>query len=602
MATKKPAIASLRPYLAPLLLKRVQPGTSDALMKDLRKEIEAAITNGSNSSRSIIGQSRYDSPGNLLAGVIEYVEESPPSWAPNSSYCDVNHHVVIVAIKGSHVAICVSDTPFRGRLAKSLKAARPVSREILERSFVGVRARAMWLNGIHPQTDWKPTAKTLMGQALEHTLDPLGDQSFYYSAVRSHVSLSPSTGSSLETLVGASPDAGHIWVNRPGDWNEFAAKVEQILDIVASPPSSPTTRRFQALAQAVSDLVNVKDAYDIALVPPELLSDEDVDGQTRELAMQWAYDAQFDIVSTSGANLISDVHLAGIHIGRFELALKANAPHIDVSVKWTVMPKDQNLRRKECEKFLMEPEWLKVYYESAHTLAYGRLFISAYQDQQFEWTFQSMIGYDVTAEKPEVLPTKTLAESIGEPKHGGGGNDNSLFGFILMQLFPNGWLACDDGSMELADFVHIDDRTDEVTLIHAKAAKSADPQRQISVSRYEVVVGQAVKNLRHLMSTTLVAQLEKGKLNQMAKAVWYNGVRQADRTGIIARAGQLAPNHPKRVIILQPQLTKTEHDNCRSLQPPNVRALKMRQLDTLMLSAELSARAVGATLLGIGAR
>jgi hypothetical protein len=83
---------------------------------------------------------------------------------------------------------------------------------------------------------------------------------------------------------------------------------------------------------------------------------------------------------------------------------------------------------------------------------------------------------------------------------------------------------------------------------------------------------------------------EKGKLNQMAKAVSYNGVRQADRTGTIARAGQLALNHPKRVIILQPQLTKAEHDKCRNLQQPNARALKMRQLDTLMLAAELSAR------------
>ena len=56
-----------------------------------------------------------------------------------------------------------------------------------------------------------------------------------------------------------------------------------------------------------------------------------------------------------------------------------------------------------------------------------------------------------------------------------------------------------------------------------------------------------------------------------------------------------------RVVILQPQLTRTEHDACNDRTAGATRILKMKQLHTLMLGARLSAGAVGASLEGWGA-
>ncbi|WP_429359838.1 hypothetical protein [Paraburkholderia sp. GAS32] len=453
----------------------------------------------------------------------------------------------------------------------------------------------MWLNGIHPQTDAKPTAKTLMGSALEYSLDPLGDQSFYYSAVRSHVDLSrPGTGSAA-VLVGASPDAGHIWINRPDNWSNFVVDLEAVLDAVATPP--PAVRRFHALARTVSNIMGVSDAYDIALVPPELLTDLEVDPVTRELATRWAYTAQFAITATNGLSATASVHLGSVYIGTVDVHVVSTGDQVTVSLNWADSPVGQESERQECESVLANPQWLKIYYESGHTIAQGRCFLTSYQDQPFTWRFEAMAGFDVATEKPALLPGRSLADCIGELK-ANGQPDDSLFSYILNVMFPHGWLASDDGAMEFADFVHIDDASHTVTLVHAKAARSGDLNRQVSASLYEVVVGQAVKNLRHLVNTTLEQELTRGRNDQIARAVWHNGVRQPDRAGIIARAQQLPSNHPRRVIILQPQLTRQEHDLCRSGQATPTRLLKMHQLDTLMLAAELSAKAVGATLTG----
>lgn len=587
----KPSITSLKPYLAPLLLQ----GTADrgdALLGKLLAQTKQDLPKTSKTvTRAILGQPRAHTSGTTIIRVLEYTEETSPIWAPNSSYRDLNHHLLILAVQGSHAAICASDSAMRSRLAKKLQhVAMPVSRDTIERAFVGSRARAMWLNGIHPQTDAKPSAKTLMGPALEYSLDPLGDQSFYYSAVRSHVNLPRSSAANTQTLVGAAPDAGHIWVNRPGSWNDFVDDLIAILNTVASPPSHQV--RFQALARTTTDLSVINGAYEIAIVPPELLSDDALPTATRDLAMRWAYDATFRITPQAGPPLTAQIELDGASIGTVDLQVTGSGDDVSISHTWTARPAAKKAEQKECDEILGNVRWLKIYYDSGHTIAQGRCYQSSYQDRAFTWKFESMSNFDVSKEKPDVPAGQSLANCIGTP------GDDSLFAYVLTKMFPDGWLASDDGSMEFADFVHIDDVTNMVTLVHAKAASSQAANREVSASRYEVVVGQAVKNLRHLSNSTLAKVLDDGTHKKIAGAVWRNSVKQTDRSGLIARAEMLPANHPRQVIVLQPQLTKTEHDACRQNTASPTRIMKMHQLDTLMLGAELSAKAVGADFIG----
>lgn len=165
---------------------------------------------------------------------------------------------------------------------------------------------------------------------------------------------------------------------------------------------------------------------------------------------------------------------------------------------------------------------------------------------------------------------------------------------------PHGWLASDDGSMELADFIHIDPETKRISIIHVKASGSDDANRLAAPTDYEVVVAQAVKNLRYLDRRKLAEELKRGKGKKIGAAVWKDGVRQANRDGFIALADRLPANAPKTLVVLQPRVTSREHDRCWEGKAAPSHSLRVKQIDTLMLSARVSAMSCGAMFIGIG--
>lgn len=593
-----PAVAQLKPYLAPLLLRKAAAVALPTFLADLVAEVTAAVQTKGAITRSPPTLASVVNVGTMSVQTAVYSETAAPPWAPGSLLQNVNHQLIVVAVQGDLAAVCTSEPALRGRLAKSLTVARPVGRALLEQAFVGAQASVMWLNGVHTPTDSRPNAKTLMGSDLEAALDPLGDQSFYYSAVRSRVPLA--IGGASKALVGAAPGAGRIWVNRPGDWTAFLDDLAAVLASLNAPPTA--SLKFSALAHALPDLTGVNGGYALALVPPELLSDWELPPEQREEAELWAYQATFRVIAGApGANVGAQVALRGVDLGDVKVDLKVVDDKVKATATWTREPAGHDENRKTCAGHLEDGDWTKIYFDSGHTVSQGRCYQSAYRDQPFPWSFKSFAGYAVETEKPEPYTGVSLPMAIGAKKENGVDDDDSLFAYVLEKYCPDGWLASDDGSMELADFIHISDR-DVVTLIHAKAAKSNDPARSVSVSYYEVVVGQAVKNIRHLERKTLADELKRGHGKKIAAATWHNGTRQANRKGIITRAKALPANYERRVVVLQPQLTKAEREYCWSATATPARRIRMRQLDTLMLGARLSCMAVGAKFIGVAAK
>jgi hypothetical protein len=564
-----------------------------ALLKVVADEIADRIEVAGGRRRVV---KRFDSTeGGLQLHGIAYLRESQPVWAPESTLTDRVHEFVAVAIKGRHLAVCASESVLRDWAAARLKSARAAPVDTIERAFVGTGATAMWLRGVHTPTSSKPTAKSLLGPALEDALDPLGDQTFFYSAVRTTVPIKQKNAK-RDSAVGASPANARIWLNRPEDWESFCHDLEAVIDRAAAPPKA--VKRYPALAQHLPDLAAVKKAYAIAVVPLELLSDTDED--LRDLAQQWAYGAEFDVSGTNGPSLEADVRMEGVATGRVALDVTFS-DKIKIEARWLPGPAGDPVRRAEFLERVVEADWLKIYYDGGITVAGKNAYRTAWRDQPFDWDFVDLSGYEVKEEKPKLHSGLNLSQCIGEPK-GDGTPDNSLFGYVVRQAFNTGWLASDDGSMELADFIQVDPATSTVTLIHAKASKSKAASRRASVSQYEVVVGQAVKNLRHLDRTVLADRLEAGKDKKIARAVWHDGNRVTDRSGMIAAVKGLGEGYQKRVIVFQPQLTQREWNACAGPQRTATgdRLIRLRQLDTLMLSARLSARAVGGDLIGWG--
>jgi hypothetical protein len=401
--------------------------------------------------------------------------------------------------------------------------------------------------------------------------------------------------------VGTAPGAARIWTARK-DWAAFGAAINDIFDAIAASSAAPPEEQawLDVLAKDAGSIDAATDPYELAIVPPELLTDVEIDPAERDLAINWAYQSSFDITASDGPNLTAKVRLDGNYIGTVSLTFTVASRKIVAEATWSDEQMGFEADRVACAEIMGKPDHLRIYYDGA-TLADGFLFNPAYQDRKFTWDFRDFAGYSVEDEKPKPWGGRSLADVIAKEKSDGT-PDESLFAYVVEKLCPTGWLASDDGAMEFADFVHIDPAVQRVTLIHVKGSGSANVSRQVSVANYEVVVGQAVKNIRHLNRTTLEEVLRNGVNKKIAGAVWRDGVRQADRDGIIAAAAALRPDHSRTVIVLQPQLTERERDACYADPPPSdTRRLdRMRQLDTLMLSARLSCGAVGADFIGIG--
>jgi hypothetical protein len=591
---KVPAVthANLKPYLAAVLLAAPSGGLADAaLASALLKEISAAVTDSPAAKRSTANVSTIAAHGGLHVGSLVYSEARPPAWlAANAagSLEDVVHHLAVIAVAGGKAALVVSDSSMRDQMLAVIKEATVLDRSTVAGAFVGPDAKTVWLNGVHARTQVKADSKTLTGSALEYALDPLGDQTYSLSAIRSQPAVTGLLRGARQAVVGVAPSASRVWLGRPGDWGGFIAQTSAILAHLGAPPPASALYRF--LSQAVTSAAGVKDAYALAVLPSALLAeDAAATPDQRVEAYRWSYEAVYAVTGSPGLDLDVRVEVGGADLGNVHLAVAIDARgRVAVTPTWTPPDPALDTDRSACSAFLCDPFQLKIYYDSGHAIADGQCFRVGWTDQLFDWEFESLNGYKVQKEKPEVKRGEKLADKIG------GTGDTSLFGFVQRKLFTTGWLACDDGAMELADFVHVDPVTSRITLIHVKGSGSEKDNRQVSVADYEIVVSQGVKNIRHLDRDRLAEALGRGKKKDIARAVWKDGVLQADRKGMIAAIKALPRLAPRQLLILQPRLTKKEHRYCEPKDESNTRALRFKQLNALMLAARISAMGTGA--------
>lgn len=587
----------LAPYLAPTLLDSVDKSADAVLLDKLGKAAKTKIKGADGVTRRVISE-RYDQVREFHVRTIIYEEVRSPAWAPASSLADKTHQLIILAVQGTRAALNASDGAMRDRILKGLKPARPVPRAVIE-PFVGDEASVLHLSGVHTPTVVKPNSKALTGSALEHALDPLGDQTFVLSAVRSRPDVPGlKDAKNRPASIGAAPSGGRIWIGRQKSLEEFVETMERVFLHAQTKPVSP---RFAMLAQQVTDMSVVQGAYEVSVTPKDLLSEDVIDSTDYAFARKWAYDASFEIVppvkgAVTGLSFIVECSLLGVSLGQADIAVTINDDMIGLALTWKNSAVANTADHVECERALTDVDMVKIHYESGHAIAQGRCYSSQYTDQPFEWTYQSFKGFNVRKEKPALAKGQSLANAIGV------NGDDSLFSFVLEKLFvdaagkPRGWLACDDGSMELADFIHLDPTNKVVTLVHVKASGKAETDRRASVSDFEIVVSQAVKNLRHLERRQLGAELTKGKGKKIGTAVWHDGVKQKNRDGFLKAVEKLGDRYTKVAMVVQPRLRQAEVKDCAALGKDTNRLLRMKQLNTLLLASRLSAMACGARL------
>jgi hypothetical protein len=519
-------------------------------------------------------------------------------WTTDETVLDRINQLALVCRRNRHVAIYLSDPSWRAAVTRQFDvkgvrgvgALRRIPAGLLNAAFVKGSARTLWLSGIHRPSSVKADNKILSGIDLRDALDPLNDQTYFFTAARCLPGI-PSFG----LPVGVSPRGSRIWAGATNLWSEFRATVSLLLrhlESVTTPEEAP----LPVVAVPSADAGKIAGAFDVGLLPPEILDDSTTTEEERQELEKWAYHTEFEVVDTAGPDLKANLTLDGTLLGTVEFSLDLSTPdHIKWQATGDCASAAVKVEHAAALAACNRSGWVKIWYESGHTLSNGAIFEERFRDLPFEnFKFVDFGKHFVKQEKPKNLDLSHI------------GKQKSLFCWVLNnwpiagRSTGAGWLACNDGSMEIADFIHLDDECEALSLIHVKGAGSNDSERQISVSKYEVVVGQAVKNLRHL-DRLLMAEGFTVRLSEKIKDLVWRDRSPVDRAVMHDALKNLKSQCDRRVIVLQPQVTKRRWDYARK-NPNSPDAARLRQLNTLLLSASAACHGLRASFLVIGAK
>jgi hypothetical protein len=543
----------LKPYQTHFLFQSAGALTSKRI-EQLLKELPTLIDEGledEDDQCKILAQSLPRVIKDEQIAWLAYSKRVKVRWAVGPDVPkDLEHHLVVLTARSLLLSVVATDKSLgakltRGGVGKEWKTLHRVSFGRLERALVSGNTRTLWLSGIHRSVATKADSKVLIGPDVESSLDALGDQSYQYTSTRCQ-----GPDALPASFVGVTPRMAKVWLGPSADWEVFLANSQRLLQLIESPGAKKETP-YPVLARAEGSLKDVKDAFDVSLAPPEYLYDEhpDVVTELENLLQQ----ASWAVQPASGADCVLALKLPdGIH--NFKIEIRAEGGGIQHTV--TATEKEPSQEVEKIAALLGRADLLKIFYDSLHTFSDGQIFEVKTRPFPFPVKDGDFSKFEITLEKPRPAGK---SEGLDLSRIGVAG-EPSLFTWVWRH-YKQGWLWCDDGSGEIADFIHLDPGKSTLSLIHVKAANSNSPKRGISVSAYEVVCSQALKNLRYTERRELEQPLKEKIESADAKIVrgWRNGkalsLRSTDLWSAIknVRYSELT----RRVVIVQPHVRKS---------------------------------------------
>ncbi|MEM0673830.1 hypothetical protein AAHA48_11685 [Dickeya oryzae] len=543
---------------------------------------------------------KQDSAGETLIFYTHYEVLKNPSWFSGNTLTDVENHIFITFSLNKTLAFYISEKGMKDEIRMFFLTPRLPNIRVIEISHLNYlfinedKIKMLWLLGIHGRESFKADSKVLGGESVAETLNPLEDQSFTMSAVRTSLD-------GTDTTIGLNPYKSSLWRGPCKDWKTFENRVVEIIDTIDK-NIDKLENPISILAIPIAEMNGVNNVYDVSFIDPEFNSNGLSENKIERLCIIHS-EYTFKILDTLNSPEINlEIFKHQSSIGDIKVSPKI----IDYNVEFEVIgihPKKG--KKQEIEYFsntFKYPELIKCWYESGHAIVNGRVFKTEYRDvsyNNFIWT--DFEGFDISKEKPE-LDGKVALNKIGYQnslfcwiKHHWCGLWDSHENFMTTDR-PSGWLLCDDGSGEKADFIHVVEYKDKVyiSLIHIKASNSRSIDRRISVGAHDIVLNQAIKNLRYISRKKLVTALKERSENAVKKYCW-NGNNVSDHSSFLDAIESIERNSKIkfRVIIIQPHTMKSYYNN--SVQS-NIR----KQLDVLLVSAESAIRASGAEFYIIG--
>jgi len=533
-----------------------------------------------------------------------YNEEKKVSWLSsdsNTTLANKFHHILIVYKYNNYLAIYHSDTSIKNKLFRFMfRSRRPhefrklefIRKEVLNTTFLNnIKIKNLWLSNIHKSSESKADSKVLSGQNLESALDPIGDQYYGYSAIKANSTM-------LNGDIGINVSESKIWMKKFVDSSEYFDMLHFILEEIERIETTVTDLNYNpvpVLANSITNNSLLSNMIDVQLESIELFDIHSDEYEIiNQLESEWdtltfTYTLQNNVYVLSVVNNITNTDL-----GSFGIIFSDNESYVNFFVLSSSNSQEsQNIQRALENKYV-----IKYWFLNQYMISNGLIYQQSFSNVVFkEFIWSDFTGYEVTKEKPNANDLTQI------------GQEDSLFSWIkntwtglspnlsdINQTIIDGWLVCDDGANEKADFIHISNEDiPTISLIHAKGANTNGSNRRIATTAYEVVVSQAIKNLMYIDKNSLAETIDIAPNLHVENLVWENGQtsnRQAFKDFLTT-----IQEYKKRVVILQPHVTKTKFTGTLSTDEAKHRH---NQLSALLLSAQNTIQSLGAEFVVIG--
>lgn len=352
------------------------------------------------------------------------------------------------------------------------------------------------------------------------------------------------------------------------------------------------------MANPIGSIGDLEDIYDLCFIEPEIYHYNLT--PTKETILKNIKE-NYTFNLTGGLDK-SKIYLTishkGNHIGDATISPQLKDHKIIFDVTNTIYVKGKKQDVDNFLKIFRHPELINCWYESGHSIVDERAFKLGFRDVEHKKILYSdFSNFDITKEKPganRMRPDLTLI-----------GTSNSLFCWVKNHWngnwltedqykdtsTPTGWLFCDDGAGEKADFIHATEYDGNliISLIHVKAADSSSKQRRISVGVHDIVLNQAIKNIKHCSRKQLIEQLTLRINDSNKKMCWHCGVKIDAKKFIEFLSAYTQDSKVKyRVVAIQPHTVKSTYE---SLKDTNI----YKQLNILLVNTDNAIRSTGAT-------
>lgn len=513
-------------------------------------------------------------------------KQATPAWAiKESGVSDSTNEMTIALRRGRLIAVrtmYISSEALLRWVRSRADLFRPIDPDVLSGTFDG-NGKMLWLQGVHRQRVTKANSKSLSGTRLQEAVDSLDDASYAMSAMT--VDYVPTEADmSLRGHLTVSPEKSKLSYKAMIGLREFLIATDEALGMIEKTIASEEepTALYPQLARRERSLANVRGAFDIRIATPEeVAATPDLDETDVERA-EALRGSILDVVGDSrspAARLTMARDLSRVGVLKVQPIESGAGFALDVRIVGDSVTDPPALT--SIRDILGNGDLISIYYESGHTYNDGRLSRQNMTGPPFaNVNFADFSNFSITHEKPRgSRGEQVIHDGVG--KNG----DNSLFAWVVCQ-YNTGWLICDDGPGEVADFLHLDN-SGTLTVVHVKAAHSSSPNRRVAVTAFEELVSQAEKGVKLLHSSSLHSLLASPRIDR--PAAWTDGRRVEGpnpRSEFLERLSGRILSDRTYVRLVQPHLLESSYLFGRTANAlePTASSRSLGLLDNLLQS------------------